>query len=160
MAEHSFSSGQSNKHEDSPASEVMLRYREQLCSLSEFFLFEVDYRDITRVDIDKWIKELRDILKEMKKLQDDPHGDMLLITYAGVRDMLCKVLSNLFFASDILERGDHSIKYRSKRFYQIFMDCSILLSNTVEMYFRVVTSQERSLEKLESELENGGNQML
>ena len=119
-----------SEHKDWQAD--ILQYIDQLSDLSDFLLFEVAYREITIVNINGWIEELRDILWEMRNLQDDPDIGMPVIPYAAIRKVFCEIVKWLCYASDILELEDHSLEYKPK-LYQLFMDCSVLLDNIVDI---------------------------
>lgn len=136
MAGRSFLPGQSNDPSDSREGQILLKYKMQLYSMSEFFLYEVDPREVTKRNIDEWVTELRSVVKGIKKLQDIPYIDVLLSSCEGVQNTICKAINNLYVASDILQKRNPSIRDRQK-FYQIFTECSALLSDVVDMYFKI-----------------------
>lgn len=112
----------------------MLQYKDQISGLIDFLQFEVNYCDITKANISQLLDELRDILKGMRDLHNNPGRDMLVIPYEGVRNIILEARLKLFLALYILNKGSSSLTSRVS-LYQSFIDCSLLLSNMVEMYF-------------------------
>ena|SRR6266571_5934101 len=136
MSEYSSLPGQSSDATKSPTGQALLRYKIQLNSMSGFFLYEVDPRDITKENIDEWVTELRGIVKGIKKLQNAPYIDDLLRSCEGAQNMICAAINNLYLASDILQKKNPPLREK-QRFYQIFTECSALLSDAVDIYFNV-----------------------
>jgi len=136
MDPSSFLRGQPIDPRASPAAQALLGYKHRLKSLRDMFLYEVDYREITKRNIDKWEKELRDIVGGIKRLRDAPHISILLISCDGVQAMIWKAINNLYIASDILQKKNPTVKDR-QTLYQKFRECPEYLSEAIDGYFRI-----------------------
>ena len=119
----------------SPEGQALLGYKNQLMSLRDMFLYEVDYRAITKRNIDKWEKELRDIVRGIKQLRDAPHIGILLNSCDGVQAMIWKAINNLYIVSDILQMDNSSIRDR-QTLYEKLGECSGYLTEAIDGYFR------------------------
>ena len=138
----------------------MAQYAMQFLTISDFLLFNVDYCDINKENINGWAKEVRNLLWEIRLLRDDPDLDISLVPYEDVREVLGDVLVNFSLAKGIL-RHESVMEYKPKEFYHIFIDCSILLSNAAELLFNAsfIAEQEETEESLESTFDEDNKQM-
>src|SRR5437588_6853443 len=102
--EYSFLRGQSDDARDSQDGQALQRYAMQLRTLSDMFSHGVDLREITKANIDKWEKELRDIIKGIKKIQQSPYKDALLTSCDGAQSTIQRAIDNLYVASYILQK--------------------------------------------------------
>ncbi len=133
MEPYSFLSGQTSDPRDSPEGKYLIGCRNQLESMSTMFLYEVDFREITKENIDDWTAELRSIVEGIRRRRDEPCTDALLRSCDGAIAILRKVIRNLYVASDLLQR----IGARERdTLYQKFEECADLLSHITEDYFK------------------------
>ena len=131
----SFLRGQPTDPRASPEGQALLEYKNRLMSMRDMFLYDVDYRTITKRNIDKWEKELRDIVRGIKRFRDAPHINILLTSCDGVQAMIWKAINNLYIASDILLMDNSSIRDR-QMLYEKLGECSGYLTEAIDGYFR------------------------
>ena len=134
--ESSFLRGESSDARGSPDGQTLLGYAEQLRTMSDMFSHEVDLRDITKANIDKWEKELRDIVKGIKKLQKSPYRDILLTSCDGAQTMIQRAIDSLYVASYILQKETCTTEDVENLFPK-FRQCSAFLLDAVDIYFKI-----------------------
>jgi hypothetical protein len=133
MITHPLLFGESNESNAPQANEVIAQYKKEIYELSNFLLLKANYREISGDHIDHWIKELRDIIAGMQRLQDDPNPYTLFVSYESITWMIYQIITKLYLASEILVTRKQSLKSRFT-FYQTFPECAILLSHLVEIF--------------------------
>jgi len=134
--ELSFLRGEFSDPWDSDEGRALLRYKEQLESLRDFLDSGVDYREITKKNIDEWEKELRGIIEGIKRLQNAPQIDTLLVSCEGAQSMIRRAINNLYIVSHILQKKQPSVKDMDTC-YQRLTACPGFLSDAVDIYFKI-----------------------
>lgn len=117
---------------NSPEAQVLRRYKNSLESMRNLFLFQMNLRTITQLNIDSFEKELRDIVKGVEMLRDTPHIDELLVSVDAVQTHIWAAIKNLYLASDLLE-GRHTPRGR-ELLYQKFGELPGILYNAIENF--------------------------
>jgi hypothetical protein len=121
---------------ESPEAYILRRFKGQIESLCNLIDFDANLQRIKSNDIDEWERELRSILREIKRLQSTPYIDSLLDSSDAVRNWIATALDHFYVASDILQKkGTITIKEREK-FYEKLRASSQCLSKALE-YFLV-----------------------
>jgi hypothetical protein len=121
---------------DSPEGQVILGFRGQLETMRDLFSYGLDFRNITKRNIDSWDRELREIVKGIKKLRNAPRINELLVSCDAVEEMIWSVIRNLYVASDILQKKIMTIKDK-QILYQKFRECPGFLSEAIDQYFLI-----------------------
>jgi hypothetical protein len=134
MEAPSFLKGGFSDPGESQDSYVLQRSRGQIESICNLLDFGTNLQRVNANDIDEWERELRVILKEIKRLRDTSHIHSLLESSDGVQRSIESALDHLYIASDILQkRGTITIKEREK-FYQKLRDASRQLSKAIGFF--------------------------
>ena len=113
----------------SPEGQTLRGYKIQLEGMRDLFLYRIDYRSITKTNIDTWEQELRHIIGGIQKLR--PHLGGLLNSADAVQANIRSVINTLYEASDILSRKNSSYK---ERLYQKFTKCSGFLQDAIDHF--------------------------
>lgn len=110
----------------SPEGNILRGYKKQLEAMRDLFLYRIDYRNISKTNIDTWEKELRDIIGGIQKLRS--HADELLISADAIQANIRMVINTLYEASDILEGKNYN---DGEPLYQKFTKCSGFLQKAI-----------------------------
>jgi hypothetical protein len=122
----SFFSIHYNDPGDSPERQKLQGYKRQLEAMRDLFLYRIDYRSISKRNIDTWDRELRRIIGGIQKLR--PRVDELLNSADAIQTNIRRVINTLYEASDILEGKNNG---DSEPLYQKFTKCSGFLQYAI-----------------------------
>jgi hypothetical protein len=110
----------------SPEGQTLQRYKRQLEAMRDLFLYRIDYRSISKINIDTWEQELRNIIGGIQNLRS--HVDELLNSADAIQANIRRVINTLYEASDILEGKNNSNR---EPLYQKFTKCSGFLQKAI-----------------------------
>jgi hypothetical protein len=132
MQPFSFVYEQPDDPKKSLEAQTLLRYKNSLENMRNVFLFQMNLRTITQLNIDAFERELRDIVKGLEMLRHIPHTGELLASVDAVQTHIWAAIKNLYLASDLLE-GRHTPKGR-ELLYQKFGELPGILYNAIENF--------------------------
>jgi hypothetical protein len=136
MEATSFLKGGFSDPGESQEAYMLRRFKGQIESICNLLDFDANLQRVKSNDIDEWERELRAILKEIKRLRSTSYIDSLLDSSDAVRNWIANALDHFYVASDILQKkGTVTIKEREK-FYEKLRASSHCLSKALE-YFLV-----------------------
>ncbi len=134
MEATSFLKGGFSDPRESPEAHQLTRSKNLIESICNLIDFDVNLQRVRPNDIDEWDRDLRTIVKEIKRLRNSSDFDFLLESFDAVQKWIAKALDHLYVASDILQKkGPITIREREK-FYEKLRACSQCLSKALEYF--------------------------
>ncbi|MBV9616379.1 MAG: hypothetical protein JO011_00255 [Ktedonobacteraceae bacterium] len=133
-ASNSYLSSQPGDPKDSPEGYYLLLYKSQLEEMRNLFLYDLDFRAITRRHIDGWEGALRTIVAGIGRMQDAPQTYAVVTSCDGLQDTIWRAIQKLYVASDLIPRKEANER---EKLYRSFRECAIILKEAIDKFYKI-----------------------